>query len=254
MKRKGQSEIIKAILLIGVMVAVMLSYIEMTSSFTESYEEILVLKSFKQVGTYIVETINHNEAALSANPTATETVDYVIINLDIPKKIGNYYYTIQVMENKLWIYANDDHNLSVEYPRDGFKGYAVSGRIESIADSHYLSVGGSGGKATLFSSKILYGGSIIPEIGDLSTPFEYIIIFENANIDDVDENEEYPQDVNATLYVGSGDTIRNYQMKKATPSKPGIPPHLANGKFYDEDELDGGELFYLQLNLLNEIP
>ena len=176
-KKKGQSEVIKALLLIGIMVAAVISYMEMTSSFTSSYEEILVLKSFKQVGTYIVETINHSEAALSVNPEATETVDYVIINLDISKRIGNHYYTIHVVEDKLWIYANDDHSLGVEYPKDGFKGFAVSGGIESIADSHYVSIGGSGGKATLFSSKILYGGSIVPEIGDLSTTFEYMIIF-----------------------------------------------------------------------------
>ena len=245
-KKKGQSEVIKALLLIGIMVAAVISYMEMTSSFTSSYEEILVLKSFKQVGSYIVETINHNEAALSVNPEATETVDYVIINLDIPKRAGNHYYTIQVVENKLWIYANDDHSLGIEYPEDGFKGFAVSGRIESLADSHYVSIGGSGGKATLFSSKILYGGSVIPEIGDLDTNFEYMIIFRNANI--ADSNEEYPQDVNATLYVGSGTILKDYKMKKATSSKPGIPSELKDGKF------DNGELFYYTLDLLNEIP
>lgn len=243
-KKKGQSEVIKALLLIGIMVAAVISYMEMTSSFTSSYEEILVLKSFKQVGSYIVETINHNEAALSVNPEATETVDYVIVNLDIPKRAGNHYYTIHVVEDKLRIYANDDHSLSVEYPKDGFKGFAVSGGIESIADSHYVSIGGSGGKATLFSSKILYGGSIVPEIGDLSTTFEYMIIFKNANI--ADSEEEYPQDVNATLYVGSGTILKDYKMKKAKSSKPSIPTELKDGKF------DNGELFYYTLDLLSE--
>jgi len=247
-KKKGQSEVIKALLLIGIMVAAVISYMEMTSSFTSSYEETLVLKSFKQVGAYIVETINHNEAALSVNPEATETINYVIVNLDIPKRAGNHYYTIQVVENKLWIYANDNHSLGIKYPKDGFKGFSVSGKIESLADSHYVSIGGSGGKATLFSSKILYGGSVIPEIGDLDTTFEYMIIFKNANIADVDKDEEYPQDVNATLYVGSGTILKDYKMKKATSSKPGIPSELKDGKF------DNGELFYCTLDLLNEIP
>ena len=247
---KGQSEVIKALLLIGIMVAAIISYMEMTSSFTSSYEEELVTRSFRQIGTYIVETVNHNQAALSANPTATEAVDYIIVNLDIPKKVGDHYYTIQVKENKFWIYANDDHDLSVEYPKDGFEGYAISGSINSIAENHYLSIGGPSNY--LFSSKLFYNGKVIPEVGDLSTTFEYWVIFENANINEVDPEEENPSDVNATLYVGSGTILKDYKMKKATPSKPGIPipanlDYLTNGKF------DDGELFYKQLDLLSAI-
>ncbi len=233
---RGQSEVIKALLLLGVMVAVMISYIGMTSNFTSSYEEELVTRSFRNLAEYIIQTVHQNSAALGGSPAASENVEYVVVNLDLPKQVGNHYYTVKASGDKLTIYANDDHDLRVEYPQEGIKGFSITGQIASISENFYMSIGNKEKKASLFSSKILYSGEVSPGIGGTETLFRYTVIFQNSK-------NEAPDNV----YVYINDNAENEQdmvqhsMSKVTQS------------MYSEDLRDGdftnGELYYYDVTL-----
>jgi hypothetical protein len=166
---KGQSEVIKALLLIGIMVAATLSYIEITSTFTSSYEEELVTRTFRSLADYIIQSVYQNSAAMVYTPESLENVEYVIVNLDLPKTVGDHFYTVKATGDKIKIYANDDHDLNMEYPRDGIKGFSISGEMTSVSENFYLSVGNVDKKASLFSSKIFYSGGVSPQLGSTST-------------------------------------------------------------------------------------
>jgi len=236
---KGQSEVIKALLLIGIMVAAMISYIEITSNFTTSYEEELVTRSFRSLADYIIQTVYQNSAAMIYSPESGENIEYVVVNLDLPKTVGNHYYTVKAMGDRLKIYANDNHDLSIEYPKDGIKGFSISGEMTSASENFYLSIGNKEKKASLFSSKILYSGEVSPELGSTDTTFRYSVIYQNAR-------NEAPD--NVYVYINDDpedDTLMvQHSMTKATDETV-FPEYLRNNDFRD------GEIYYLDIKLGN---
>jgi len=236
---KGQSEVIKALLLIGIMVAAMISYIEITSNFTTSYEEELVTRSFRSLADYIIQTVYQNSAAMIYSPESGENIEYVVVNLDLPKRVGNHYYTVKAMGDRLKIYANDNHDLSIEYPKDGIKGFSISGEMTSASENFYLSIGNKEKKASVFSSKILYSGEVSPELGSTDTTFRYSVIYQNAR-------NEAPD--NVYVYINDDpedDTLMvQHSMTKATDETV-FPEYLRNNDFRD------GEIYYLDIKLGN---
>ena len=233
---KGQSEVIKALLLIGIMVAATLSYIEITSNFTSSYEEELVTRTFRSLADYIIQSVYQNSAAMVYTPESLENVEYVIVNLDLPKKVGDHYYTVKATGDKIKIYANDDHDLNMEYPRDGIKGFSISGEMTSVSENFYLSIGNKEKKASLFSSKILYSGGVSPQLGSTSTTFRYTVIFQNAT-------NESPN--NVYVYINDGEneeTMVPHLMIKATDETE-FPEYLR------DDDFTNGEIYYYDTTL-----
>jgi len=234
---KGQSEVIKALLLIGIMVVAMLSYIEMTSTFTSSYEEELVTRTFRSLADYIIQSVYQNSAAMIYTPESLENVEYVVVNLDLPKKVGDHYYTVKATGDKIKIYANDDHDLSMEYPRDGIKGFSISGEMTSVSENFYLSIGNKEKKASLFSSKILYSGEVSPQLGSTSTAFRYTVIFQNAMNVAPDNVYVYIND-----NVDDEEIMVQHSMTKATEETE-FPEYLR------DDDFTNGEIYYYDTTL-----
>ena len=223
MNKKGQSEVIKALLLVGIMVGVVFSYMETSSNLSTSYEEQIVTKTFKSIADYIVNTISHNEVSLGINPQYSEVTDYVILSLDIPKKVGGRSYTVEGIGDQIKIYANDDHSLCVLYPKEGVKTFNFDGKFSSLSEKCYVGLGSPSGqtKAHFFSTDKLFDGKVTPETGGKSTQFKYSIIYmdkDNNPPEDLkvyidDESYDMSIDEDAPSYLQDGDYINGEQYK-----------------------------------------